>query len=431
MKKILFTFIASVAFAALVVGQVPRSMVCVEIETSTLCTYCPGAAMGAEDMLSNGDLVAVIENHCNGLGTDPYSNVGARSRETLWAITGYPTATFDGVSAFVGGSNTQSMYTYYAPKYNARIATASPIQMNMTFTNTGLHYDFTITVIKVGTVSAASVKLFLFVTESNIAYNWEGQHKLHFVNRNMVPDQNGTTVDFTSGDTQTFNLSTDLASAWDITNCEFVATVQDMDASQGSVSGVHKREQYQTVKSGVIPLTVDFAANNDTINPNQSVQFTNNTSGGYINVPETFDWLFPGAIPPESNDTNPMVIYQAPGNYDVTLIVNKGGQIDTLTKSGFIYVNHGLGINQQASNQITVSPNPGNGTFKLTFNTGKSLIADISIMNAAGTTVYSESNVTISKDAAKTIITHGLPAGEYFLYVTSGDTRLVKKILIN
>ena len=126
-----------------------------------------------------------------------------------------------------------------------------------------------------------------------------------------------------------------------------------------------------------------------------------------------------------------MVIYQAPGNYDVTLIVNKGGQIDTLTKSGFIYVNHGLGINEQSGNQITVSPNPGNGTFKLTFNTGKSLIADISIMNAAGTTVYSESNVTISKDAAKTIITHGLPAGEYFLYVTSGDTRLVKKILIN
>ena len=53
--------------------NVPRRMVCLEIETSTRCTYCPGAAMGAEDMLANGKQVAVVENHCNGLGNDPYS----------------------------------------------------------------------------------------------------------------------------------------------------------------------------------------------------------------------------------------------------------------------------------------------------------------------------------------------------------------------
>ena len=57
--------------------NVPRRMVCLEIETSTLCTYCPGAAMGAEDMLANGKQVAVVENHCNGLGNDPYRAMSA------------------------------------------------------------------------------------------------------------------------------------------------------------------------------------------------------------------------------------------------------------------------------------------------------------------------------------------------------------------
>ncbi len=431
MKKILFTLFAFFALASIVVAQVPRNMVCVEIETSTLCTYCPGAAMGAEDLLANNALVAVVENHCNGLGTDTYSNVGARSRETLYAITGYPTATFDGYSSVVGGSHTQSMYTNYLPKYNARIATAAPLQMNMTFTNSGLHYDFTITVIKAGTITATSLKLFLFVTESNIACNWEGQTKLHFVNRNMVPDLNGTTVDFTQGDTLTFTLSTDLQSSWNINNCEFTATVQNMDASQGSSGGVKRREELQTVKSGVIPLTVDFTADKDTINPSESVQFTSNISGGYINVPQTYDWLFPGAIPAESTDTNPSVVYQSSGNYNVSLIVNRGGQIDTLTKTSFIYVNHGVGISEVSGNQITVSPNPSNGTFKLTFDATKSQIADISIMNTAGLTVYSESNVTLSRDVAKTIVTNGLPSGEYFLYIKTNDSKLVKKILIN
>ena len=192
-----------------------------------------------------------------------------------------------------------------------------------------------------------------------------------------------------------------------------------------------RREELQTVKSGVIPLTVDFTADKDTINPSESVQFTSNISGGYINVPQTYDWLFPGAIPAESTDTNPSVVYQSSGNYNVSLIVNRGGQIDTLTKTSFIYVNHGVGISEVSGNQITVSPNPSNGTFKLTFDATKSQIADISIMNTAGLTVYSESNVTLSRDVAKTIVTNGLPSGEYFLYIKTNDSKLVKKILIN
>jgi len=46
-----------------------------------------------------------------------------------------------------------------------------------------------------------------------------------------------------------------------------------------------------------------------------------------------YEWHFPGATPDVSNDANPVVIYPAPGNFDVMLILNKGGEIDTLTKT--------------------------------------------------------------------------------------------------
>ncbi|MCX6286979.1 MAG: T9SS type A sorting domain-containing protein [Bacteroidetes bacterium] len=433
MKRALFTFFAIFALVSVVISQnVPRKMVCLEIATSTTCTYCPGAAMGAEDLLANGKFVAVVENHCNIPSTgDPYVWAGSLARLSLFGVTSAPTASFDGVTAYIGGSHTTSVYAQYLPKYNARIGVDSPIDMSMTFTNSGLHYDATVTVIKVGTVTATSLKLIFFVTESNISKNWQGQHWLHFVNHMMIPDQNGTTIDFSSGNTQTFNLSFDLDAAYVLENCEFVATVQNMDASQGSSGGIKKREEIQTIKSGVIPLAVDFTSDKDTINPNETVQFTSSVSGGYVNVNQTYEWHFPGATPDISNDTNPIVIYTVPGNFDVQLIINRGGEIDTVTRSGFIYVNHGLAIKEQAGNQVVVSPNPSNGTFKLTFNVANSFVGELKIMNSAGSTVYSESNVTVTNNLTKTIRVHGLPAGEYFLTVQNGDTKLSRKILIN
>ena len=118
MKKLLLSIIMLFALTTLIAQQVPRSMVALEIGTGTWCQYCPGAAMGADDLLANGKLVAVIENH-NG---DGYANNYSNARNTYYSINGYPTAVFDGVLKFVGGSHTQSMYSNYLPKYNTRMA---------------------------------------------------------------------------------------------------------------------------------------------------------------------------------------------------------------------------------------------------------------------------------------------------------------------
>ena len=58
-----------------------------EFCTGTWCQYCPGAAMGADDLVTNHNRAAIVEYH-NG---DAYANTFSDARNTYYATTGYPT----------------------------------------------------------------------------------------------------------------------------------------------------------------------------------------------------------------------------------------------------------------------------------------------------------------------------------------------------
>ena len=103
MKKILFTFTIVFFAIALFAQQVSRDKVILEIGTGTWCGFCPGAAMGADDLVDSACDVAVIEYH-NG---DAFSNTYSNARNNYYNIPGYPTAYFDGVLEYSGGSATQ------------------------------------------------------------------------------------------------------------------------------------------------------------------------------------------------------------------------------------------------------------------------------------------------------------------------------------
>ena len=420
------------AISAMFAQGVTRQMVSIEDATGTWCTYCPGAAMGCDDLLSGGKFVGVIANH-NG---DPYANTFSNQRNTMYAVSAFPSVGFDGNKGYVGGNHSSSLYNTYLPIYNSLITLESPVSMNMVVTHTGLDYTAVITLEKVGTITSTSNILFFFVTQSHMSVNWQGQNHLEHVNRLMVGGTAGTAVDFTGGNIQTVTLNFTMDASWPIADCEFVTFLQNKDAGQGNQGGtsgsyiLKKYVVYQCVKQGTIDLSVDFTASNNEIMQGESITYTNATNGGYIGVPETYAWTFPGGTPTTSTDKNPVVTYDMGGSFDVQLIVNRGGQIDTVIKNSMIHV-IGVGVSEQAGNQIIVSPNPSNGNFKLTFNVAKSFVADLFVRNANGSTVYSESNVTISNDLTKTIRATGLASGVYFLTIQNGDNKLVKKILIN
>ncbi|HPI85318.1 MAG TPA: hypothetical protein PLR01_03020, partial [Bacteroidales bacterium] len=121
MKKIYLLFMICLMGVAVFAQPVGRQKVIVEIGTGTWCTYCPGAAMGADDLVLYGCQVGNIEYH-NG---DPYANTASDYRNSYYNVSGYPTAHFDGVLEYVGGSHTESMYPNYLPLYQQRMAIPS------------------------------------------------------------------------------------------------------------------------------------------------------------------------------------------------------------------------------------------------------------------------------------------------------------------
>ena len=84
MKKFLFT--VSLVFAISIVfgQQVNRDKVIVEIGTGTWCTYCPGAAMGADDLGST----MIEENVVRAAGVE-FTEISPAEMERLITDLGY------------------------------------------------------------------------------------------------------------------------------------------------------------------------------------------------------------------------------------------------------------------------------------------------------------------------------------------------------
>ena len=230
MKKLLFTLISfSLISLISVAQQVPRNMVVVEIGTGTWCQYCPGSAMGADDLIENGYDVAIIENH-NG---DNYTNVYSNSRNSYYGVPGFPTAYFDGLNAVVGGSHDVSMFPQYSVKVNQRMAVQSSFTVALEGTHTCLtDFNAHITIEKVGSNTSTNLRLHTVLTESHILFAWQGMDEVNYVNRLMAPNQGGTSVSFASGPTQIFDIPFTVDPEWVLEECEVVVFLQDQTTKE-------------------------------------------------------------------------------------------------------------------------------------------------------------------------------------------------------
>ncbi|HNS17607.1 MAG TPA: Omp28-related outer membrane protein [Bacteroidales bacterium] len=226
-KSYLFIVMLILVFQASA-QQVDRDKVIVEIATGTWCQYCPGAAMGADDLIANGKEVAIIEYH----GGDAFENASSASRINYYGVTGYPTAVFDGTLKVVGGDHSVSMYSQYLPKYNQRIAIPSSFTIAMEGENTCLvNYNVTVTINKVAE-AAGTLKLHAAVTESDLQISWQGMPELNYVERMMIPSHNGTPIDFTFSNTQVINLAFTVNSEWVRENSELVVFIQNTSTKE-------------------------------------------------------------------------------------------------------------------------------------------------------------------------------------------------------
>ncbi len=224
----LFLFLQAINSQQLNRDQVQRDKVIIEIGTGVTCPYCPAAANGAMNMIENGHDVAVIFYH-NYSGGGIFGNTAAAGRCSYYGISSYPTAKFDGVLTQVGGGgSSQSNYTAYLAKYNQRIGITSSFTIDLTWEwISGNNYEAHVVVEKVDTYTGTNLKLQLALTESNIPYSWFGMTEVNYVERAMFPNYNGTSLDFSGGNTLEFTIPYTLNASWIKENCELVAFVQN------------------------------------------------------------------------------------------------------------------------------------------------------------------------------------------------------------
>ena len=225
MKKLITTIFALIIGLSFSFSQqIQRDKVLVEIGTGTWCQYCPGSAMGADDLVANGHDVVIIENH-NG---DSYTNTASNARNSYYNISGYPTTLFDGGSAYVGGSNTTSLYPQYLQRYNQKITVPTSFSMEVEGTSSGfVDFNVNVTIEMVDSYTGSDIRLHCAITESDIQETWQGQSHLNFVQRMMVPDHNGIPLDFSSGNIIEHNYSFVIDPSWLPENCEFVIFLQE------------------------------------------------------------------------------------------------------------------------------------------------------------------------------------------------------------
>lgn len=200
-----------------------KQNVMMETGTGTWCNYCPGAAMGADNLISHGDSVAVIENHTQ----DIFTNTSSLGRISYYQIALFPTAIFDGTNSYAGGSHGTSMYPNYLPLYRQQMHIKTPFAMFLYGSHSGNDYSIDINVQKLGQFIDTRTVLQLALTESHIAYAWEGQDSLQYVNRLMVPGYHGTPIDMTSVGSKTLHFDFSISSFWMANNLELSTFIQD------------------------------------------------------------------------------------------------------------------------------------------------------------------------------------------------------------
>ena len=162
------------------------------------------------------------------------------------------------------------------------------------------------------------------------------------------------------------------------------------------------------VKTGYITVAMtpkpvaNFYASNTSTTTGSYVYFYDNST----NYPTSWKWIFTGGTPSSSTYSNPYVVYNTPGKYDVKLVVSNTGGSDSIVKTGYI--------------TVTITPKP-----VANFNASNTSIT-------TGSYVYFYDNSTNYPTSWKWIFTGGSPSSStynnpYVVYNTPGkyDVKLM------
>ncbi|MDP4280680.1 MAG: C25 family cysteine peptidase [Bacteroidota bacterium] len=188
----------------------------------------------------------------------------------------------------------------------------------------------------------------------------------------------------------------------------------------------HLMEKYLSFFGIPVPsLKLNFTGFPTNIVPGGVCHFFDCSTGSIISR----HWSFPGGIPDTSSEMNPVVTYNAPGNYDVRLVIESSSGTDTLIRNNYITVEYPTGISKNSDNSLLIFPNPGNGLFIID-GPFKGSEAKITVYNFSGQQVYSSSAAVRENLIHTAVDLSTFPEGAYFMKITGENSPVILKFVI-
>ncbi len=111
-----------------------------------------------------------------------------------------------------------------------------------------------------------------------------------------------------------------------------------LTASNAAGANTETKTTYITVTQGTLAPIANFSSNVTTGTAPLTVSFFDQTN----NAPSAWNWSFPGANPNVSTEQNPIVTYNNPGTYAVTLTATNAAGAGTENKTAYIVVTENI-----------------------------------------------------------------------------------------
>ncbi|RKX70126.1 hypothetical protein DRP53_05995 [candidate division WOR-3 bacterium] len=223
-----------------------QRVVVAELFTATWCGYCPYAARALVRLKSEvGDSLTIIAYHSS--GSDPFYNVDASGRASFYHLGGYPTCWWDGVGSVVGGS--PSTYNQYRQWFNGRKRRQPFVEITIVGDyNPQTGEGWATARIKNIMDTTITGMCHFVIVQRDTPYYWQGEDSLHWIERKMLPNYNGTSVTIAPNETKEISQSFSIPSSWLRDKCYLTVFVQSIGTA---------REILQAAEEDLVNLGVD------------------------------------------------------------------------------------------------------------------------------------------------------------------------------
>ena len=132
-----------------------------------------------------------------------------------------------------------------------------------------------------------------------------------------------------------------------------------------------------------------FKVNDTTICTGANVQFTDQSS----NLPTTWAWSFKGGTPDTSNSENPLITYNTPGTYAVTLVASNTAGSGSITKYTYITVHSNPSVaTTLAGDSATAEVTNGTPSYTYSWSNGSQTYKDINLATGTYTVTVKDAN---------------------------------------